>query len=294
MPADFSSFVVGRRIVKDGDLYLINRVDPLFFYLSTQAIDEKQSGGINNNDNKQQPQKQSWQPYDQFLEQSKLPPEVTKVISEKQLQHICVTFDNDELYFKFNVEKTLEWLKKKQERVLESLISQDQRNRKAKEMKYASTGANSTDQMGGSVSANFNFGEPDPAPPSTEKNSSSVTQSDTKALKMESFQIICNYLNQTWSKKFTEHLGCTMEQVTNSTTKKKDVAGISNESNIGAEHVNTEDDMNGSSAKKAAANKKAIADARTMGNKRLAKVSTKGMKSIGSFFGAGKAKKAKR
>ena len=31
---NFSSFIVGRHIVKDGDLYLINRIDPLFFYLN--------------------------------------------------------------------------------------------------------------------------------------------------------------------------------------------------------------------------------------------------------------------
>lgn len=292
IPENFSSFIVGRHIIKDGDLYVINRIDPLFFYLTTQSIDEQKQGGINDRNNGLQPKKQSWQPYDQFLEQSKLPREITKVISEEQIQHICLTFDNDELYFKFDVDKTLKWLQKKQERVLESLLSQNQRRRKSKE-KNSDT-SKDDDRAGGSVSANFNFGKPGLVAAPLQEISKTASQSDMNALKIGSFQIICNYLNETWSKKFIEYLGYTIEQVTSSTKTMRKSSIVSNDNNMGDEGTVKEDNMKGSYTKKSTANQKAMAASRTVGNKRLAKLSTKGVRSIGSFFSTGKAKKAKR
>jgi hypothetical protein len=287
LPADFSSFIVGRHIVKDGNIYVVNRIDPLFFYLSTQSVDDGQQ--------------QSWEPFDQNLEKSKLPRQVCEAIPEIQMKHICKTFDNDDIcYLKFNVEKTLKWLQKKQERLFESLIIQDQRNRKAKGVKYASFNNNITGVMGGSMSANFNL------PPQAsrlvaatscneDKNSSNAVglSNNTKSIKTESIQIICNYLNQDWSKKFIEHLGCTMEVISTTTkTTNKAAAGDSNYVSNAVIQQNIDDDI--SSKKIAEAKKKAIAETRTMGNKRLAKVSTKGMKSMSSFFGAAvKTKKAK-
>lgn len=299
IPADFSSFIVGRHMVKDGDLYLINRIDPLFFYLPTQSIEERDSVGTNgDDDNKPEPRKKSWQPYNQFLEQSKLSSEVTKFISEKQLQHICSTFENEELYFKFSIEKSLDWLKKKQERILESLKSQDERRRKTNALKYSLMGAKNGDPMGGSVSSNFNSGKPtEVATPHASKTDKSklATQTDTKFLRIESLQIVCNYLNQTWSKKFVEHMGYTMEEVSNSAKSQTNAAhDLASERNPAFPAVLNEDDLNGTSAKKTAAIQKDREAARTVGNKRLAKVKTKGMKSIGSFFGAVKTKKAKR
>jgi hypothetical protein len=290
IPQNFSSFIVGRHIIKDGDIYVINRIDPLFFYLATQSIDEgTQTQG------RTPPKKQSWQPYDQFMEQSKLPGEIANVISEEQIQHICLTFDNEERYFKFNVDKALAWLQKKQERVLKALIRQDQRRKTNNEKNR--NAAKDNDQAGGSISANFNFGKPTPvaAAPAVQENSKAASQPDTDALKMESFQIICNYLNETWSKKFIEHVGSTMEQVTNSAkTTRKSSSIVSNDNGMDSKGTVEEDSTNESLAKKAAANKKTIAAARTVGNKRLAKINKKGMRSIGSFFGAGKPKKAKR
>lgn len=292
MSEDFSSFIVGRHIVRDGDIYLINRIDPLFFYLATQSVDgqQNQQEGSNND----LPKKQSWQPYQQFLEQSRLSREIMDCISEEQIQHICLTFDNEELYFKFNTEKALKWLQKKQERLLESLVRQDRRRKSANEKKVAN-GLESDGRMGGSVSSNFNFGSKPAAvtTPVTTTNTSSPSKKDnTKTLKMESLQIICNYLNQDWSKKFIDHLGCTVEEVTSSGTKQTRKSSV----------VSPDVDKTGKSSSMqeeeardsiTATKKTVIASTRTAGNKRLAKVSTKGMKSIGSFFGAPKAKKPK-
>lgn len=291
IPADFSSFVVGRHIVKDGNIYVINPIDPLFFYLSTHLFDESQSGINNDNKHKQQ---QSWQSFDQCLENSKLPREFYEAISEKQMRHICSTFSNDDIcYLKFSVEKTLQWLQSKQERVLESLIRQHKRNRKTKDAKYASlnnnrTGTNNSNTiMGESISENFNLPPPShlvATPSSNEiKNTNTnvtIELSETKALKNESIQIICNYLNQGWSNKFITHLKCTTEVLSTSKTVNK-AAGVSNINNSGIQH-NIDNDM--SSKKLETTNQKPIVSARTSGNKRLVKVSTKGMKSIGNFF----------
>lgn len=292
MAADFSSFIVGRHVVRDGDLYVINRVDPLFFYLSTQSIDEQNQRVVNDDNNRAQPKKQSWQPYDQFLEQSELPLEITKVICEKQLQHICSTFENDELFFKFSVDKTLKWLQKKQERVLETLVGQHQRRQDRDD----SIASKKRDQMGGSISANFNFGNSNPVVTSAQENNNTKSQSkpDTNALKVESLQIICNYLDQMWSKKFVEHVGFTLEEITSTKTAKKS-SDVSKHNTTCGKGSYGDDKTTGSSPKNVTPpNKKAVSIARTVGNKRLAKLNTKGMKSIGSFFGASKPKKAKR
>ncbi len=289
---NFSSFIVGRHIVKDGDLYLINRIDPLFFYLATQSTSSQQN---TNSANSQQPKKQSWQPYEQFLEQSKLSREVTQCISEEQIQHLCVTFDNEELYFKFNADKALNWLRKKQKRLFESLVRQDEHRRKANETR-SSKGIGSDSRLGGSVSANFNFGETISTPAQKESNKSTSTVSprkedNTQSLKMESFQIICNYLNHDWSKKFMEHMGVSMEELTTSGTKQtRSSSVVSPDIQAGKYQANQEN----KNKKTSSANQKKLATlSRTVGNKRLAKVNTKGMRSIGSFFGAPKAKKPK-
>jgi len=291
IPADFSSFIVGRHIIKDGNIYVINRIDPLFFYLSTHAFGESQSGI--NNDNKHQ-QQQSWQSFDQCLENSKLPREFCEAISEKQMRHICSTFSNDDIcYLKFSVEKALQWLQSKQERVLESLIRQHKRNRKIKDAKYASlnnnrTGTNNINNIKGeSISENFNLPPQSHlvATPSSNEikntnNDVTIELSETKTLKNESIQIVCNYLNQGWANKFITHLKCTTEVLSTSKTANK-AAGVSNINYVGIQH-NIDNDF--SSKKSETANQKPIMSARTSGNKRLVNVSTKGMKSIGNFF----------
>ena len=287
MSESFSSFIVGRHIVKDGDLYLINRIDPLFFYLATEATSSTTAQQNANG------QKQSWQPYEQFLEQSKLPREVTECISEEQIQHLCTTFDNEELYFKFNADKALSWLQKKQKRLFESLVRQDERRQKESKTRN-SKGVSSDDRLGGSVSANFNFGSTasPPAPSKPTSTASPSKEDNSESLKMESFQIICNYLNHEWSKKFMEHMGVSMEEVTSSGTKQTRTSSVVSP-DIQAGKYPAKNQENENKKASSANQKKLAALSRTVGNKRLAKVNTKGMRSIGSFFGAPKAKKPK-
>ena len=86
---------------------------------------------------------------------------------------------------------------------------------------------------------------------------------------MESLQIICNYLNQDWSKKFVEHLGCTIEEVMNSGTKQTcKLLVVSPDVNKSRKSSSMQQEEARNSFM---ANKKAvIASTRTAGNKRLA------------------------
>ena len=310
IPSDFSSFMVGRHIVKDGSLYMMNRVDPLFFYLAAQEhhLQEQQ-------------QKKSWQPFEQCFEETSnnnsnkgkmLPKEIHSTITADQLKHLCLTFENDDVvYFRFDVNKALQFLRRKKERVLECLIRQDQIEQRRQEKLYES----SFQQYNSGSSKNANS----TSTPSKDENgdkkennngssSPAVVISDTKALKLQSIQIVSNYLTEAWSAKFVETLGVTMDQVRNKTpnksnTKSNDNADTTASTTPAAEGFTiqrvvetdtTSLEATNKAATKAAADKKAIESYRTPGNKRLAKVNTKGMKSIASFFGAApKSKKAK-
>jgi hypothetical protein len=258
LPADFSSFFVGRHIIKDGNLYVLNRVDPLFFVLAAQIIPEESK-------------KSSWQPFDQTL--GSLPQEVQKSVVESQMGHLCQTMNNDQTdnvtYLKFSVPKALSWLQKKQERVYQCLLRQDQVKQQREKNKVSDT-------KGGSISASFNMPEdPMAATPSSDNN---IVLSDTKQLKIDSIQIVSSYLSEEWSKKFIESLdGMTEDAVFSTAPKvfKSASAPLSQEA----------DDTPAKRTK--------VEAPRTFGNKRLAQVSTKGMKSLGSFFGAPKSKKSK-
>lgn len=306
IPSDFSSFMVGRHIVKDGSLYMVNRVDPLFFFLAAQEhhLQDQQT-------------KKSWQPYEQCLEEasrnkssSLFPKEIHAAITAEQLKHLCLTFENDEgIYFRFDATKALQFLKRKQERVLECLIRQDQIEQRRKDKLYelsfnqynsgrASTSDNFTSTPSKSESDENETGENDQ---SNASSSPAVVISDTKALKLQSIQILCSYLSETWLEKFVEHLGVTMDQVQNKPSKvsaKNDTSSNSSTTPAAGysiqKVIETENAEAATNAARVAAEKKTLESYRTPGNKRLAKVSTKGMKSIASFFGgAPKSKKAK-
>ena len=288
VPGDFSSFIVGRHVVKDGDLYLINQIDPLFFYIGTQSIHDQREGDGENN--RSESKQESWKPYDQFLEKSELPHEIVRLISEEQIQHVCSIFQSDELYFKFNADKTIQWLRKKQELVLKSLIRQDQRKRKMNDKTFMAQRNNAR----GSISANFNSYEPSSVSNHRQEISQIASKSDTRALKIESIQVVCNYLNETWSKKLIEHFGYTVEQIKSCRKTDRKSFSFHIDSDARSKDAGKKDNTEYLRTKKAAANQMAISAARTIGNKRLAKLSTKGMKSIGSFFTQGKGKKPKR
>ena len=258
IPSDFSSFFVGRHVVKDGHLYVLNRVDPLFFVLAGQIVDEDK--------------KYSWQPFDQTVES--LPREIQKSVSEPQMVHLCQTLSNDQTdnvtYFKFSVPKALSWLRKKQECVFQCLLRQDQAKQEREKAKFSSS-------MGGSISSNFNMPED---PMAATPSSDNVLISDTKQLKIDSIQIVCSYLSEDWSNKLIEALEGIDQDAVFSAAPKEQTSASTSLAQVEADET--------------PAKKVKVEKSRTMGNKRLSSISTKGMKSLSSFFGAPQAKKSKK
>ncbi|KAL3916362.1 MAG: hypothetical protein SGARI_007972 [Bacillariaceae sp.] len=237
------------------------------------------------------------------------PKELHSAISTDQLKHLCMTFENDDvIYFRFDVKKALQFLKRKHERVLECLIRQDQVEQQRKDQLYESSFSQYKSGGKASDSGGETGGESETS--SGSSGSPAVVLSDTKALKLQSIQIVCNYLTEAWANKLVGHLGVTMDQVQNKVSKTKPAASRTDNTTTTTPSNNTAaaaptsgysiqqvvetENADAAARAKAAADKKALESYRTAGNKRLAKVNTKGMKSIASFFGgAPKSKKAK-
>ena len=300
---DFSSFFVGRHVVKNGNLYVVNRMDPLFFVVTTKTSDMSQ--------------KQSWQPYDQTME-SALPQELqsftTILVDETQMKNVYETLCNDqtcdETYYKFSVTKTLNWLKKKQDAVYQVLVKQDALMQMAKKQSFQ----NMTASKGGSVSSSFNMpdvGGAKAAVPSASDNDKD-SYSNVTELKIESIQIICNYLSEEWRKVFIESfdgdviessvLGTTSTATSNGTKNDSSANPYQTDSGMNTANSSSSSNTSSSSFKKyvdqkkqdmdrqktaeSIKKKKEVMQPRSIANKRLATISTKGMKSLGSFFGA--------
>jgi hypothetical protein len=255
LPSSFSSFLIGRHVVADGNLYVLTHMDPMFWVLAANSPETTQ--------------KRSWQPYEQII--SSLPDSVQKAVVEEQLGHCFQTLCNDQTdnvcFFKFSEEKAIRWLKRKQEKLYQCFLKQDQVNtqRQQKEL----------NTKGGSVSATFYM----PADPMAAATTNNIPdESGNEQFKIESLQVICNYLSPEWSKKFCETMKLTEEkvlQVPNTKSPKINIVPVSQEE---------------PEAPKA---KKKVEDSRTAANKRLSKTNIKGMKTMGSFFGGPASKKGK-
>ncbi|KAG7355820.1 Ydr279p protein family RNase H2 complex component [Nitzschia inconspicua] len=323
LPSDFSSFMVGRHIVKDGNLYLINPVDPLFLYVASQEYHLLPSSSTS---------QKSWQPLEQFLEelqpntkQPVLPRDIHPAITPHQLQHVCMTFENDGvMYFRFDVSKTLQWLHQKQKRLLQCLIRQDQEEQQRKTKLFVTSTNTTTNQNDTDDDDYFYMPDEKPVNATSTPNKDSddihktssasppVMISDTKALEIQSLQIVCNYLTETWAEKFVQHLGFSIDQIHHkkASNTKDVVLGSRNEASPSSTTSVPASDTTGYTIQRVVTqtidtattalttqtksdSKKLQHSQLTAANKRLAKVNTKGMKSIASFFGAPPQKKAK-
>lgn len=350
LESDFSSFLVGRHVVKDGSLYLINQVDPLFFFLATQQPQQEQ-------------QQQQWQPMDQFVASTNVPHEIQRALLHcttspptinttssspnyhHQLMHVCDSIaDSDMIFLKFNPTKSLRWLQKKQEVVLKCLTDQhiEQTQTVNKKMKSATTTSSSNNNNNASTSTakssssnTFNIPiqrELETEPTNTITTTTSSTSSETstnsqslkqspssssssskrggdssssgiqisesleKQLKSDSIDIVCSYLNNEWSNAFMDHLGwkpsLSDSTCTTTTSSSSTMTKSLNRTVTPNDATNPYTNKSSSSSSSSAATfdnqkKNDKTTAQTAGNKRLAKIKTKGMKSISSFFGGG-------
>lgn len=261
LEADFSSFLVGRHVVKDGNLYVMNRVDPLFWFFGYYSPTE---------------QSKQWRPVDQVVEC--LPDPVQTALDTAQLPHVFQVLNSEAMgdtpFYKFVPERALKWLDQKHQRIVQCLERQELAKRELNKKKLQKSR-----KGGGSVSSSFYIPDEDPvsAAPQTEDAPVTMSENDLEQLKLDGAHILSNYLPSEWSKSLLDHLGLTQVD-TKATTKPAQPAKA----------VVSPDKKQEEEQPKP---KKKVVEAQTIGNKRLAKVNTKGMKSLSSFFGAPAKKK---
>jgi hypothetical protein len=256
LPADFSSFFVGRHIVADGSVYILNKMDALFWVLAHQVPDE---------------QKRPWQPADQIL--SSLPADIQNAVVPSQLPHLFETLSNDQTdnvtYYKFSPTKAIRWLQRKQEVVYNCLLRQAKQQLEQEQEQQSQEAV----AHGGSTSSTFYM--PDDPMVTAPSSGTSVRECDKNQVKIESLQVVSGYISKEWSSKFL--LACSMTE-----------ASVLEEAPKPRQAVMTP--VHSQASEPEQKTQKKIEPARTAGNKRLEKVNTKGMKTLGNFFAAPKKK----
>jgi hypothetical protein len=262
----YGSFLVGSRIISNGALHIMTRIDPLFFILSNISRTKQQH--------------LQWRPLDQL----EVPSGITVELS--QWKHLCVVknLEEDLILYKFSPERALQWLVKKQEAAFAILRLQllDSKHSMEKE------------NLGGAFSNSFQLADDEKKQeePATLETTTTTTPghlscTERVSLKEESVSVVCEYLSEEWQKKLRNHFG--MQAFAEKTTNKRPRSSW--ESNPGQDDANqllafTMGSAGSSSSKEEDVKKKD--PAKSAGLKRLAKVNTKGMKSLSNFFGAKK------
>lgn len=267
----FGSFFIGSRILSNGALHVATRVDPMYFVLAHLATDDHSTP--------------KWQPLDQLLENISEYVQQS-VSSEHQYRHLCSTNDQfgSIILYKFQEQRALAWLERKYKvalQVLEGqLVAEKQR------IKQHSDG-------GGAFTNTFNFiSDNDETVTDSEDTTCSTLERTT--LQHEACHVVCDYLTMEWSAKFVQHLKLPpttiniCSETSTATTKRKweGVAGSSThddlvELTLGTNLVTVEQSKHNEIMKKKL-------KAQSSGLKQLAKVKTKGMKSMSAFFGVKK------
>jgi hypothetical protein len=299
----YASYFVGSRIISNPDLFVFTRVDPLFFVLHV-LLRSSVGDGAGGPDGG----KKKWQPLDQML--STVPKAVlralgineelniTKVEEAGQLAHLLEVSDifDDELVCRFSEERALNWLKSKYERIL--VVMRARKLEKKRRMAQREKGE-------GAFSDNFVLAEDTYGGQSAHEAAASekeitLTDGEERAASVSALQLICEYVPSSWRNKLALSVGLTEEdwmgKMKESTTDQQ--AGEKRPRSewevVGQAEA---DELAYLTTGKASERGKVISpvdkkqSTQSAGLKRLAKVNTKGMKSLTSFFGGGKKKK---
>ncbi len=302
----YASFLVGSRVVSNGELHVVTSVDPLFWILYYYPPEEVNNNNNNNtNNNNHGNNTKQWQPLHQMMEQD-IPNEMLRSIVlhgegiKGQLGHVYDTTQlevgDDGTFYKFSVTRSLQWLQRKQERVYQVLLTQSQQEEQQ------------VQHRDGTFAATFQCGDEDDDEGETNKDESFV-EAHAEAAKEDSIQVICNYLTPAWQTLFLQHLSCAddillspkqrqqrqeRKRKLSSTNNNDDIKVVPDDSitTVGTTLITTSNNiMDQYMAPQNVVTPKSIhgkPTPRSMGNKQLAKVNTKGMKSMGSFFQAKK------
>ena len=280
----YQAWFVGNTVVANGKLYVVSRVDPLFWMLAridVPALSAAASAGTTS-------QQQPWQPLDQLL--VGVPTPVQQALDPRQMQHLAATYnmgddddDDDEVFYKWTLPKIMAWLDQKQQsvvRVLEHQLWQQLQHEQA-----------SSQHGGGAFCAGFSLrSEPTAAavsetitPPSS-NTTPTLTAAHHQQAKHESLQIVCNYLSPSWQTAWLEdHL-----QLEATTVLQDPVAQQAAQKRIRRDTTtpSTTTTMNQSVAAVTPVAPPAPKPKLSFGHKQLLKVNKKGMKPMTSFFAA--------
>ena len=261
----YGSYFLGSHVLSDGTLYIATRMDPLFFVLYHLTARNSSSNSNSKSD--------KWQPLDQL----EIPDIVKKVISsEKQYQHLCQVnnqLGDDMLLYKLSEESVLKWLTRKQEKAYQVLMDQALVRKKDEMATFVSATCHGFHLLDDSAKRPV-------SPTTTPSEATTIVESELSSaeqciIHQHSMQVVCDYLTPEWRAKYMSHVGQPESVLMVSAAEEKQTPKRTWDEAA---------DMNIVSVEK----KKTKPDAQSVGLKRLQKVSTKGMKSLSSFFGAKK------
>mmetsp|Transcript_32684 Transcript_32684/g.53335 ORF Transcript_32684/g.53335 Transcript_32684/m.53335 type:complete len:414 (+) Transcript_32684:90-1331(+) len=324
----YASYFVGSRIISNPALHITTRVDPLFFALAhlhhamTTNNESKSAKGQ---------LLEKWQPWDQalggipspILRALNLDPKlnINGVNQVGQLGHLLDVSDmcgDDLILCKFSEERALKWLVAKFEKSVWALRRRlQEKKRRGVEM---SIELKSMQGGSGAFSSSFTVVEEEPKAVSgridekelngggEEGTDSALSKEEEQSIRVGALQLICDYIPTEWKGKLSKEVGmtdadwmgkkkskscATTDGEETTTTKGEKRSRSSWEGNIGQEDADAllQYTVGGSGKVITPGEKKEVLNAQSVGLKRLAKVNTKGMKSMSSFFGASKKKK---
>ncbi|GMI56597.1 hypothetical protein ScalyP_jg11973 [Parmales sp. scaly parma] len=270
-PSKYNSYFANNSVISDGKVFVATPIDPLFLVLPILAsVASKLS------------------PFDQLVsevKEKKLLPDCgsgpgSSCLSEESLEKVCIVSDvmgDDMLLYKFDEAKCLAWLVAKYERVLALLTERE--GRKV---------ANGTDKAS-AFDTSFNMGNDSSSTSTSTSTSTSSPKNSPPKLQKNAITMICEYLTSEWGEKLCSALNFkdTSILTTGNGSKKRkqvwdeeDTAQKMEEYTMGRQGT-TFDELNKEQIKKNEEEKKKEAQ-----KQKLAKINTKGMKSLSSFFGA--------
>ena len=290
----YQSWFVGNTVVSDGKLYVVSRVDPLFWILS--LVKSARPCLLQGSTNKPQ-----WQPLDQLLSDSHVPEEVLTVLDQNQIQHLAATYDmgDDEMFYKLTMPKCLQWLTRKQEAVERVLQSQLLVKLRQEEQEQAMEGnGEGAFTAGFSLTSSTSTSDNTVTPDSTTKKHPSTTLTPTlqQQAKYESIQIVCQYLTEEWQTTFLNHLDLTATKVLQDPQDERLVEQKRQRSTTSTPTASSKTSTSNNTTATAVTPVDPTPKAKpqppklSLAHKQLLKTNKKGMKSMTSFF-APKAKK---
>ncbi|KAI2507200.1 RNase H2 complex component [Fragilaria crotonensis] len=266
----YGSYFLGSHVLRDGTMYIATRMDPLFFVLYYQTSCNTSNNSNNNNNNNK------WQPLDQL----EIPEIVKRVITnDKHYRHLCQVnnqLGDDMLLYKLSDEKVLQWLTRKQEKAYQVLLDQALLRKKEELTTFVSATCQGfhllDDDLKSPVASTTTTTLSEPT-----AGSQQLSSAEQSIVHQHSMQVVCDYITPEWRTKYMNHVGQPESVLM--------VSSASGEEKQTPKRTwDDAADMNIVSVEK----KKTKPEAQSVGLKRLQKVSTKGMKSLSSFFGAKK------